>query len=399
MAGVGVSVPRARAPIESMIRFTQSIITAFRGGSLKPATAPISVRVSATVFTVSWNCRNLRMLSKTLRPQRMAFTMELKLSSSRMMSEAARATSVPQMPMLRPTSASFSAGASLVPSPVTPTTWPPSSPRLATHSSRYPGSTRSRSLAQLSPGCASSQLAWSLGSPWPFSRVTSRYLSSGLDRASTCSLGRILSTWAGVILRKSGPSMAMPSAVRMPHCRAIARAVWMLSPVTMRTTTPARCAVATASRTSPRSGSWMPTRQSSTSPSASRSPKLSFQPSGRSPTEGNSRWATPSVRSALSAIFESRVPSARRSASVSGSAAPPAAVLAAQLARMISEAPFTYSRTFPSGRTTTAVERFLVELKGKAQSRSGSKTAARRATGSTPQASASISSAPSVALP
>mmetsp|Transcript_7208 Transcript_7208/g.11282 ORF Transcript_7208/g.11282 Transcript_7208/m.11282 type:complete len:399 (-) Transcript_7208:127-1323(-) len=398
MAGVGVSVPRARAPIESMIRFTQSIITAF-SGEPSPETAPTNTRIRATTFTVSWNWRNLRMLSYTERPQRMAFTMELNLSSRMTMSEASWATLVPVMPMLRPTLAAFRAGASLVPSPVTPTTWPPSSPRLATHSSRYPGSTRSRSLAQLSPGCASSQLAWSLGSPWPFSRVTSRYLSSGLDRASTCSLGRILSTWAGVILRKSGPSMAMPSAVRMPHCRAIARAVWMLSPVTMRTTTPARCAVATASRTSPRSGSWMPTRQSSTSPSASRSPKLSFQPSGRSPTEGNSRWATPSVRSALSAIFESRVPSARRSASVSGSAAPPAAVLAAQLARMISEAPFTYSRTFPSGRTTTAVERFLVELKGKAQSRSGSKTAARRATGSTPQASASISSAPSVALP
>mmetsp|Transcript_12191 Transcript_12191/g.19874 ORF Transcript_12191/g.19874 Transcript_12191/m.19874 type:complete len:420 (-) Transcript_12191:1465-2724(-) len=398
ISSVGVSVPRARAPIESMIRFTQSIITAF-SGEPSPETAPTNTRIRATTFTVSWNWRNLRMLSYTERPQRMAFTMELNLSSRMTMSEASWATLVPVTPMLRPTLAAFRAGASLVPSPVTPTTWPPSSPRLATHSSRYPGSTRSRSLAQLSPGCASSQLAWSLGSPWPFSRVTSRYLSSGLDRASTCSLGRILSTWAGVILRKSGPSRAMPSAVRMPHCRAMARAVWMLSPVTMRTTTPARCAVATASRTSPRSGSWMPTRQSSTSPSVSSSPTPSFQLAGSSSAEAKSRCATAMVRSAWSAICDSRRPSARRSASVSASAAPPAAVLATQFARMISEAPFTYSRTFPSGRTTTAVERFLVELKGKAQSRSGSKTAARRATGSTPQASASISSAPSVALP
>lgn len=48
------------------------------------------------------------------------------------MSEASLATSVPLRPMLRPTSAVFRAGASLVPSPVAPTTSPPSG-RLATH--------------------------------------------------------------------------------------------------------------------------------------------------------------------------------------------------------------------------------------------------------------------------
>ena len=48
--------------------------------------------------------------------------MLVKLSSVRMMSEASLATSVPAMPMAKPTSAFFSAGASLVPSPVTATT-------------------------------------------------------------------------------------------------------------------------------------------------------------------------------------------------------------------------------------------------------------------------------------
>mmetsp|Transcript_24507 Transcript_24507/g.42796 ORF Transcript_24507/g.42796 Transcript_24507/m.42796 type:complete len:240 (-) Transcript_24507:760-1479(-) len=208
----GSSVPRARAPMVSMIRFTQSIITAFRGGSLKPATAPISVRVSATVFTVSWNCRNLRMLSKTLRPQRMAFTMELKLSSSRMMSEAARATSVPQMPMLSPTSASFSAGASLVPSPVTPTTSPvPLAVRCAAdHSARYPGRSRSRSVAQLRPGCRCSHSSWSLGRPLPLSRETRSSLSSGVARATTCSRGSTASSCAGVSARNSCPLRARP---------------------------------------------------------------------------------------------------------------------------------------------------------------------------------------------
>ena len=48
------------------------------------------------------------------------------------MSEASLATSVPLRPMLRPTSAVLRAGASFVPSPVAPTTSPPSG-RLADH--------------------------------------------------------------------------------------------------------------------------------------------------------------------------------------------------------------------------------------------------------------------------
>jgi hypothetical protein len=45
-----------------------------------------------------------------------------KLSSRRIISEASLATSVPVIPIAKPTSAFFKAGASLVPSPVTATT-------------------------------------------------------------------------------------------------------------------------------------------------------------------------------------------------------------------------------------------------------------------------------------
>ncbi len=62
------------------------------------------------------------MASYTLRPHITATTMDLKLSSKRMIDAASRATAVPDMPIAKPTSAFFSAGASFVPSPVTATT-------------------------------------------------------------------------------------------------------------------------------------------------------------------------------------------------------------------------------------------------------------------------------------
>lgn len=54
----------------------------------------------------------------------MAVIILLKLSSKRIMPEASLATSVPAIPIAKPTSAFLSAGASFVPSPVTATTWP-----------------------------------------------------------------------------------------------------------------------------------------------------------------------------------------------------------------------------------------------------------------------------------
>lgn len=63
--------------------------------------APVKATMTATTLTVSWNCRNLEMLSYTFLPHMTAFTMLEKLSSVRMMSEASLATSVPAIPWRR----------------------------------------------------------------------------------------------------------------------------------------------------------------------------------------------------------------------------------------------------------------------------------------------------------
>lgn len=59
-----------------------------------------------------------------LRPQSTAFTIDVKLSFNKIISAAYFATSVPVIPIAKPTSAFFKAGASFVPSPVTATTYP-----------------------------------------------------------------------------------------------------------------------------------------------------------------------------------------------------------------------------------------------------------------------------------
>ena len=84
--------------------------------------AETKVSTSATTFTTSWNWRNFCTFSYTERPHMTDFAMDEKRSSRMMMSAASLATSVPAMPIARPTSDALSAGASLVPSPVTPTT-------------------------------------------------------------------------------------------------------------------------------------------------------------------------------------------------------------------------------------------------------------------------------------
>lgn len=77
----------------------------------------------------------------------------------RIMADAYRATSVPEMPIAKPTSAFFKAGESLVPSPVTATTLPLS-----------------------------------------FNPVTKQYLSSGRERAKTNKLSFILSNYSGLAI-------------------------------------------------------------------------------------------------------------------------------------------------------------------------------------------------------
>ena len=64
------------------------------------------------------------MLDRIARPSRTADTMVAKLSSTRIMSDASLATSVPVIPIATPMSAALRAGASLTPSPVMATTCP-----------------------------------------------------------------------------------------------------------------------------------------------------------------------------------------------------------------------------------------------------------------------------------
>lgn len=106
-----------------MIKLTHNIYTAVSGDCFRLA-APTIAQLTATMLTVSQNWRNRRILSQMFRPHITARTILLKLSSRSMMSAASFAISVPAIPIANPMSAFFSAGASLVPSPVTATTWP-----------------------------------------------------------------------------------------------------------------------------------------------------------------------------------------------------------------------------------------------------------------------------------
>mmetsp|Transcript_21595 Transcript_21595/g.43787 ORF Transcript_21595/g.43787 Transcript_21595/m.43787 type:complete len:290 (+) Transcript_21595:690-1559(+) len=212
-----------------MMRLTQSIWMAVRGLSVSTA-EPRHATKMAVMLTVSWNCKNRQMLSYTHRPHSTALTMETKLSSMMITSDAFFATSVPWMPMAKPTSAFLRAGASLVPSPVTATV-------------------------------CFLLAAWSPETRW--------CLSSGVERPITSSFSQILSNsaWSSLpvfatVSRNVLPSHTLPGSASpsmMPHFFAIAAAVFMLSPVTMRTTMPARRHALMASGTSLRTGSSIPT--------------------------------------------------------------------------------------------------------------------------------------------
>lgn len=160
-------------------------------------------------------------MSYTLRPYLTAVKTEQKLSSVSTISQADLATSVPEIPMENPTSAFFKAGASLVPSPVTATTF-----------------------------------------PYAIRPVTSRYLSSGELLARTFNSAVILSKtdWSATLSTISllissetrppiaslnyfpvmhvYPCDASTDAATIPASLLIAMAVSMLSPVTILTLIP-----------------------------------------------------------------------------------------------------------------------------------------------------------------
>eukprot|EP00760_Papus_ankaliazontas_P031722 PhM_4_TR5422/c1_g1_i1/m.84256 len=155
-ASVGSSVDSDSAANVSMMRLTHSSCTDLSGNLPSALREPTNVSATHTTLTHSWNWRNLRMLSLTVRPHTTARSTERKLSSRSTMSADLTAMSVPDF-MTKPTLASFNAGASFVPSPVTATT----SPRIMSISTR----------SCLSRG-------WERASTVIFSRVSSSSLRS-----------------------------------------------------------------------------------------------------------------------------------------------------------------------------------------------------------------------------
>lgn len=75
----------------SIIRFIQSIWMGLRTYCFNKA-APIKVQATATTLTVSWNWINFLIESYIFLPHKTAFTIELKLSSSKTISDAYIAT-------------------------------------------------------------------------------------------------------------------------------------------------------------------------------------------------------------------------------------------------------------------------------------------------------------------
>ena len=90
-SSVGGSVARASEAMVSMMRLTHNIWMGLKGDSFSTA-APANAMTRAQQLTVSWNCRNFLMESKIFLPHFMAVTIELKLSSRRMMPDAYLAT-------------------------------------------------------------------------------------------------------------------------------------------------------------------------------------------------------------------------------------------------------------------------------------------------------------------
>mmetsp|Transcript_12703 Transcript_12703/g.33770 ORF Transcript_12703/g.33770 Transcript_12703/m.33770 type:complete len:248 (+) Transcript_12703:1199-1942(+) len=146
----------------------------------------------------------------------------------------------------------------------------------------------------------------------------------------------------------------------MWHSRAIASAVALLSPVTMRTTMPARWHRSTASGTPGRQGSLMPTSRRSVSPESGRS---SSSPNVV-PT-GHGVYATQSVRSVPAAMSAIKLTRSSRRVSVSSLTEPSRSISLSHRPRIISLAPFQYTRTSPVALERTAVPaRFFVLLNG-----------------------------------
>mmetsp|Transcript_2836 Transcript_2836/g.11437 ORF Transcript_2836/g.11437 Transcript_2836/m.11437 type:complete len:280 (+) Transcript_2836:1384-2223(+) len=163
-------------------------------------------------------------------------------------------------------------------------------------------------LGRLSAGASSA--------PWFIfsgSTPTLRAAATGSSRTTSTTLGpaRLLITASIASMAGSSgtsttafcsSSLRWSTAGRIPHSRAMKRAVRMLSPVHMRTRIPALRQLATARGTSGRTGSLMPTMPTSTRPSSRRSMALWYAASRSSPeaslAHGSSSSASPRTQTA-----------------------------------------------------------------------------------------------------
>ena len=216
------SRPKASAGGPSIIILTHSNCIVVKGISW-PTTCEIIATKNAIILTVSWNWTNLWKLSYIPLPHLIPLTIVENESSVSIMSAAFLETSVPDIPIAIPTSAFDNAGASFIPSPVTATT-----------------------------------------SPSACSACTILILLSGLLLA-TIDIVLISSlNSSSVKVSIYDASTALILFLRRPKSSPIALAVFMLSPVSIFTDTPAWCAVSTACLTSGLSGSLIPTNPPNT---------------------------------------------------------------------------------------------------------------------------------------
>ena len=182
----------------------------------------MTLRKIVTISTILQEKRKetyFLILSKMILPSLIASTIVPKRSSVKIISEDSLATSVPRMPIAIPISAPLRAGASFTPSPVIDT---------------------------ISPSSRSALTSWSL--------------FSGETRANTAtssirSLNASLPAKASI----SFPVIVLSKSIKPISC-AIMEAVCGWSPVIILTRIPASWATLTASLTSVRGGSMMPTK-------------------------------------------------------------------------------------------------------------------------------------------
>ncbi len=118
------SNPNARVGKLSVTRLIHSIWMAVIGTGNQIMKLKITLIISSK-FTASINLMNFLILSYTVLPCLIVWTIVAKLSSSNTISDASLVTSVPVIPIAKPMSAALSAAASLTPSQVM-TTWCPS---------------------------------------------------------------------------------------------------------------------------------------------------------------------------------------------------------------------------------------------------------------------------------